>query len=340
VIRRTLPTVLALAVLSLAACSSTPPPADPPLVADPPDTPAGKSNGAEQGAIDTELERGLAYVKAEQFAEAKQHFEKAIAIKPTPTAFTCLGIADEKTGDRAGAMVAYKKALDADPAFVEAAQNLAALYLDDPAKPDEAIAVLKPVIAKNPDPRLLQNLAYALGLKGDLDGAGKAYEAALAKGEDAQARLAWGTLLFEAKQLDRAAEQLKRALDGAKDDAPTLVTIGRMLGSAKAYPECVRALDRAIKLKGTEPEWFVRRGTCKHQLDDEAGAQADYEAAIKVDEKFAPAHYYLALSLRQQKNRIKATVELERAIKLAGDGPIGKAAKEQLDDLTGKKKKK
>jgi Flp pilus assembly protein TadD len=328
------PTLLAL-LAALPACGPSEPPRDPPLVADPPLGASG--NGADEGARETELSRGIAYVKNEKFAEAKPYFEKAIAIKPTAQAWTYLGIADEKTSDRPGAEKAYKTALSLDPGAVEAAQNLAALYLDDPPRPDEAIAVLKAALAKTPEPRLYQNLGYALGLKGDLDAAGKAYEAALSKGEDAQIRFAYGALLLENKQADRAAEQLKRALDGAKDDPALLVTLGRMLGAAKAYGECVRALDRAIKIKATDPEWLVRRGTCKHQLEDEAGAQADYGQAIGVDPKFAAAHYYLGLSFLTQKNRLKATVELEKAEKLGADGPIGKSAREKLAELKKKK---
>jgi tetratricopeptide (TPR) repeat protein len=314
----------------LSACSPSAPPKDAPLTADPP---LNGGNGAEDGAIQTELERGMAYVKAEQYAEAKAHFEKAIAVKPTPLGYTYLGIADEKTGDKPGAEAAYKKALSVDPGFVEAAQNLSALYLDDPPRPDEAVTILRAALVKSPDARLYQNLGYALGLKGDIDGAGKAYAAALAKGEDPQIRFAWGSMLVDAKQPEKAAEQLKKALEGAKDDGPFLVTLGRLLGAAKAFGDCVHALDRAIKIKATDPEWFVRRGTCKHELEDEPGAQADYEAAIKIDPKFAAAHYYLGRSYMTQKNKLKAGVHLEQAMKLGGDGPIGKAAKEWLAKL-------
>jgi Flp pilus assembly protein TadD len=321
--------------MMLSACDP-PPPKDPVLVADPP---AGtQGNAADDGAVQTELERGIAYIKNEKYAEAKEHFQKAIAVKPTPSAYTYLGIACEKTGDRPGAESAYKSALSVDPGFVEAAQNLAALYLDDPPRPDDAIAVLKPALAKSPDPRLFQNLGFALGLKGDVEGAGKAYESALAKGEDPQVRFAWGALLLEHKQPEKAAEQLKKALDAAKDDPPLLVSIGRMLGSAKAFGDCVRAFDRAIKIKGSDPEFFVRRGTCKHELKDEDGAQKDYEAAIKIDAKFAAAHYYLGLSHLSQKNKLKATVELENAMQLGGDGPIGKAARAKYEEITKKKK--
>ncbi len=324
------------ALAALPACGPSPEPAkDPVLVADPAPSLAGAS--PDDGEVQTELDRGVAYVKNEKYAEAKDHFQKAIAVKPTAAAYTYLGVADEKTSDRAGAEAAYKSALGLDPGFAEAAQNLAALYLDDPARPDEAIAVLKPALAKSPDAHLLQNLGYAYGLKGDVDSASKAYEAALAKGEDAQIRFAYGSLLLDKKQPDRAAVQLKKALDGAKDDVALLVTVGRMLGSAKAFGDCVRAFDRAIQMKATDPEWFVRRGICKHELSDEKGAEADFEASIKVDANFAPAHYYLGVSYASRDNRLKATQELMKAQKLAGGSPLAKAAADKIKALMKKK---
>jgi tetratricopeptide (TPR) repeat protein len=327
--------VTALFLVALSACTPEPP-REPALTADPP---LGAGTVADDGAVQTELDRGIAYVKNEKFEEAKEHFKKALAIKPTPTAWTYLGVTAERTGDRPGAEDDYKNALKVDPGFIEAAQNLSALYLDDPARPDDAIAVLKPALGKSPDsPRLLQNLGFAYGLKGDLDAAGKAYEAAVAKGEDAQVRFAYGSLLFEKKQPEKAAEQLKKALAAAKDDAPLLVSIGRLLGGTKAFGDCVKAFDLAIKLKGTEAEWFVRRGTCKHELKDEDGAGHDFEAAVKIDPKFAAAHYYLGLSYLAQKSRLKATTELEKAAQLGGDGPIGKSARAKFDELTKKKK--
>ena len=114
-------------LLFCAGCGAEPA-RDPVLVADPPLGASG--NAADEGAVQTEIERGVAYIQNEKFAEAKAHFEKAISIKPSASAWTYLGISADRTGDRAGAEKAYKSALELDPTFAEAAQNLAALYLD------------------------------------------------------------------------------------------------------------------------------------------------------------------------------------------------------------------
>ena len=323
---------LPLAALVLAGCSAPLPPPSEPLTADPP---IG-STSPDDGAADTELARGIAYIKNDRPEDAKTHLEKSLELKPSADANYYLGLVRERLHDGPGAEVAYKKALALDGKLAEAAANLGAIYLDDPQRPDEAIAVLTAALAKSPgDVRLGQNLAYAYGLKGEVPNAIKQYDAVLAKGEDAMVRFAYGTMLYEHKELEKAAEQLKKALAGLKDDAPILVTVGRMLGGSKAFGDCVKAFDRAIKLKATEPEWFVRRGTCRHEIKDESGAQDDFRAAIKVDPKFAAAHYYLGLSLLGEKKRAGAIASLEKAAALGGD--IGKAAKEKIDALSKKK---
>jgi Tfp pilus assembly protein PilF len=326
-----------LSAFLVAACGPSEPPKDPPLVADPPVASSGPV--ADDGAVQTEMERGMAYAKAEKWAEAKGHFEKAIAVKPSAVAYAQLGVAYEKTGDKAGAEKAYKQALSIDPGMSDAAQNLAALYLDEPPRPDEAIAVLKAAIAKAPDLRLYQNLGYALGLKNDVEGASRAYEAGIAKGEDARLRFDYGAFLLEHKQPEKAAEHLKKALDGSKDDPGLLGELGSMLGKVRAFPECVRAYDRALKVKAGEVAWLISRGICKHQVNDEDGAHADFEAAVTADGTNAAAHYYLAESYLEQKNKMKGILELEKAAKLGAGKPIGKKAQEKFDHLTKKNKK-
>jgi Tfp pilus assembly protein PilF len=318
--------------LALSACAPPPAQAPEPLIADPP---PGAAEGASAGEAASELSRGVAYAKSEHYAEAKPHLEKALAAQPTSTeAAFYLGLSAEKTSDKASAEAYYKKALAIDPGFAEAAENLGALYLDEPPRPDEAIQVLSSTLAKAPGAvHLMVNLAYAYSLKGDFANASKQYEAALAKGEDAGLRFRYGQLLVEAKQPEKAGEQLRKALAGTKDDAPTLATIGRLLAFSKSFGDCVKAFDRAIALKPGDPEWFVRRGTCRHELKDEPGAKADFEAAIKADPKFAAAHYYLGVSYLSEGRRQTAYDELEKAVKLGEGTPIAKVASERLDQL-------
>jgi tetratricopeptide (TPR) repeat protein len=316
-------------VLALAACSSATPPPDAP--ADPP----LDDGGAVAPASSAEVEQAIAHVRAERFADAIPLLEKAIAADPkNAQAHYYLGVSLEGTGKKEEAEAHYRDALAADPALVEASQNLAALQLDDPPRPKEAIAVLEAALAKSPGhPKLLHNLGYALSLTGDVDGAVEAYEQSIAKEDSPSARFALGTLLFEAKRFDAAVPHLRKAAEASSDDPALLATIARMMGHAKAYGDCVKLLDQAIAKKGDVAELWVRRGLCKHELGDEPGASKDFEGAIGVDPKFAAAHYYLGVSLAAQKKKAEAKKALKTAAELGKGTPIGKQADDRLKSL-------
>ncbi|MFO0587585.1 MAG: tetratricopeptide repeat protein [Polyangiaceae bacterium] len=326
---------LSLGIVAAVGCSSTPPPQDPVLTADPP---VGGAEGLSSGTANTEVQRAIQYVKNGSYAEAKEHAEKALAEKPDhPEATFLMGVAVEHLGDKKAAEDWYKKTLKIDPGMVDASLNLGALYLDPPPRPDDAIAVLKAAAEKAPAAFDIQsNLAYAYSLKNDFANASKAYDAALAVKEDVDTRYAYGALLIDAKELPRAAEQLKKALDGTKD-AALAAKLGHLLGEAQAWSDCVRAFDLALSAK-KEPDLLVRRGACKHGTKEEESARADYEEAIKLDPKFATAYYYLGMSYSEEKkNRANALLTLDKAAKVGANTEIGKRAKAEYDKLARQK---
>ncbi|HVK69639.1 MAG TPA: tetratricopeptide repeat protein [Polyangium sp.] len=319
--------------LLLTACGSTPPPKDPDLVADPP---LGGNEGINEGAAQTDFQRAVAYIDKEQYAAGKAHLERALKASPdNAEAHAYMGLVLEKENDLAGAEASYLAALKLKPGLAAAAQNLAAIYLStSPPRTDDAIKHLRAALEKTPaDVGMLRNLGYALGLKGDVEGASKAYDSAIAKGDTVEVRFEYAAMLAEAKQHEKAVPHLKKVLEGTKDDPAMLVTVGRMLGYGKAFGDCVAAFDRAIKLKATDPEWFVRRGTCKHELGDEAGALADYQESVKVKPDYAAGYYYMGLAQLALQKPQSAEFSMGKAVELGKDTPIGKAAKDKLREI-------
>jgi Tfp pilus assembly protein PilF len=98
----------------------------------------------------------------------------------------------------------------------------------------------------------------------------------------------------------------------------------------------VSTLDRAIQKRGT-PDSHTRRGVCRHELKDEAGAKSDYEEALKIEPKYAPAHYYLGMHYKTAGKTKEAQASLEKAVELSGGKGVGEAAKKELDALKGGK---
>lgn len=326
---------LSLVVAAAWGCSSTPQAQDPVLTADPP---VGGAEGLASGTANTEVQRATEYITNQKFEEAKKHLEAALAEKPDhPRANYLMAVTVQALGDKAGAETYFKKSLALDPSQSDCATDLGALYLEDPARPDEAIAVLKPAADKAPDSfDLHTNLAYAYALKKDYANASKSYDLAFSKKEDAELRFYYGTILVDANEPARAAEQFRKSLAATKD--PGLAAkIGHMSGKVGDWSGCASAFDVVIAAK-PEADFYVRRGLCKHGAKDEPGARADYEAATKADPKYATAYYYLGLSYAdEKKSRTSAIAAFEQAAKLGGSSDIGKKAKDKLKELAKQK---
>ncbi len=135
--------------------------------------------------------------------------------------------------------------------------------------------------------------------------------------------------------------ELKKALAATGDDLATIATvIGRMLGPAKAYADCVAAFDRAIEAGSRRPSSTRRGGRAADELGDEPGASADYQAAIKANPRFAAAHYYLA-GLRRS-GRAQAAERDRRAYggrEARRMTEIGKRARAKVKELSARAEK-
>ena len=329
-------TALSCVWLALGACGPTPPPATPDNPPPLDDAPPKKSKPDAVVAPSNELvKQGMDAIQKQDFAAAKSVLTDAVGKDPKdPQAAFYLGVAMEGLGDSAGAMTQYKKALELDPKLVEAAVNLSGDQYD---KKDAAgaLATAEQGLKANPkSPELLLNRALSLEALGKKDEAMAAYGAAVkAKPDDPQLHITYAEYLAGAGKRDEALTELRAAQN--VEDPTLLAAVGVRFGRLKAFPDCIAALDKAIKLKDSA-DLHTRRGVCRHDFGDDAGAQADYDAAIKLDANFAPAYYYLGRHL-EKKDKKRALEALDKAQKLDPSGPVGKQAKESADDLKKKK---
>ncbi len=320
---------------SLVACGGPPPPAtadDPP----PLDEPAPKPKSDAVVPPSNELvKQGMDAIQNQDFAGAKTVLTDAVAKDPKdPQAAFYLGVALDNLGELPAAMARYKQALQLDPKLVEAAVNLSGAQLEQNDAAGSLATAEQGLKANPKSPELLINRALALEALGKKDEALVAYGAAVkARPDDPQLRITYAEYLTAAGKKDEALSEL-RAVQNV-DDPVLLAALAGRFGRLKAFPECVAALDKALKLKDSA-DLHTRRGVCRHDFGDDAGAQADYDAAIKLDANFAPAYYYAGRHV-EKKDKKKALELLDRAQKLDPTGPIGKQAKEAADTLKKKK---
>jgi len=320
--RLALSAVLFGALVSVACGSATPAPEAPPPALDDPAPPAAADQSAKPSS--KKVEQGIEAIKAQDFAKAKTLLSAARSESPKdPQAAFYLGVALEGLGDGTGAAAAYKDALALDPKLTEASVNLSALLLDqkDAAGALSAAEIGLKTAPKQPD--LLLNRALALEASGKKEESLKAYGAAVAAAPDnIDLRIAYAELLTAAKDEKGALEQLRAV--STTDDPKLLDKLAQKFGRLHAFADCIAVLDKAIKASDSA-NLHVRRAVCRHDQKDDAGALSDYEAALKLDEKFAPAHYYLAKHVCPSDKK-KAATHFKRAAELAPSDDIGKRA--------------
>ena len=114
-------------------------------------------------------------------AEAAGRYREILAAHPdSSVAWTDLGNAMEKLGDRAGAQEAFRKALAVDPTSRDALNNLAWLLYQQ-KQLDEAESLARKAVAQHgPDSYLvLDTLARVLAAKGSCDEAMRTFEQAI-----------------------------------------------------------------------------------------------------------------------------------------------------------------
>jgi tetratricopeptide (TPR) repeat protein len=123
----------------------------------------------------------------------------------------------------------------------------------------------------------------------DVTGALRDYEAALAaNAENVPALTGRGAILLASGQLDAATPLLERAVAGDQSGRADML-LGRIALQRGDYATAVTHLDAAIAKSPNMAEALAARARAKQRLDDNAGARADYNAAIRADGTLAEA---------------------------------------------------
>lgn len=315
---------------TLACGGGTPPPEEPPPPAF--DDEADAAGGSVAKASSSAVQDGINAIQAEDFDKAKAILQEAHEKDPKdPQAAYYLGVAQEHTGDVDGAISSYKAALANDPKLTEAAVNLSAVLLD---REDYAgaLEVADAGLGGAPKhPLLLTNRAIALAASGESGKAMEAYKAAVAASPDnLELRYEYAQLLAQNDKKDEAISQLREVVQSP--DPAVVGAAANLLGRLEAFAECIAGLDKALKAK-PNPDLYVRRGACRHGMNDDAGALKDYQAAIEADPNFAAGHYYLGRHYLATGKKKEAKMHLTKAAELGAGTPLEAAANKALKDI-------
>lgn len=330
--------VLGFGLVLFACGGSSPPPesaATPAeLAAGPGEDSAAVPEGASAPAESASpgFNDGVAAIRDGKYDVAAKLFEKVVADQPrNAQARFYLGVAQQNLNQLPAARTSYEKAVQLDPKLSDGWVNLTALLLDS-GDAAGALPLVERGLAGTPKhPGLLYNRALALSALGKTNDAVPAYRQALeADPKNVEIKYGYAEALVAAGSKEQGTKLLVELAQG--DNVDVLASAGRLLGQLEQFDPCIQALSKALAKKPAA-ELYVGRGLCQHGKKDDDAAFADFKQAIATDPNYAPAHYYAGMHLRSKGKKAEARQALTRAVQLAGDQGVGKAAKHALDSL-------
>lgn len=231
------------------------------------------------------VRRGEAYSQVGDFGHALADLNHAIELDPAnPAAYVARGLVNDRRGDSAMALQDFDAALQLNPRHTSALRNRGALYAKL-GQHDRAIRDFNAVVAVVPnDPIAFFDRGYAHFGK-------RQYELAV---------IDYGTAIFLDPEMGPA--YLNRCL--------VLTIQGREL--VKALADC----DHALKLLPVSIVARETRGFIYLKLGDPAIAQAEYEAALRIDPNRALALYGLGLAKRRLGREVEGKADQAAALVL------------------------
>jgi Flp pilus assembly protein TadD len=188
---------------------------------------------------------------------------------------------ERRAADVERALQLLKRSLVIDPKVPETRRYLGFLELEA-GRPGHARAVFASALDLRPDyaPVLsaLAALDRAAGLPIARERYGKVVEL---DPEDAEARRAYGELLFEAGQLDDAHRELARVVNGTPGDLRARRSLALVLAARQAGPELVADLEELVKLDGEDLDARMDLAAAYASVGRVSDAEAVYEEVLR-----------------------------------------------------------
>jgi len=238
----------------------------------------GAAASPRQAALATALRSSILFAQGKS-GEGDAAEAQALAQDPAnPDIHDIVGRRKLASGDAAGAVEAFQKALSLDPARLAFHADLGAALLQRPGGTKQAVAALEKATERVANPRLSKMLGDAYRVDGDLERARGAYEKAIA-GEKRfpEARLGLARVWRDRKEWDKALEELNRAAKEFGDS-------GAPGAAAAAW----------VEIADTEEQ----RGGAFEAVENA------YRAALRVDPQSCPALFWLGRSRSEKRTRL------------------------------------
>ena len=229
---------------------------------------------------------------------------------------------DEKEAQArsAEAADAFERAIEADPAYVDAYAKFG-LTTYSLGQSERAIARLQPALARSPEsPELMFWLGNHLLKAGRPAEALPLLEKVAANVEAfPEASLVLGTHYYKINELPKAQAALEQYLRARPDDAAARGTLGNAYFKSEKYPEAMRAFEEVRRVSPDNIQVQINLGTCHFQLGNFAKAVELLEDALVKEPNRESVVFNLGQAYFQWKKFAEAAKQLRRFVTLKPD---------------------
>lgn len=211
---------------------------------------------------------GLAHAALGHPHEARQAFESAERLAPTPETIYNLGRSSVESGRYQEAVSAYRTALERDPGFAEAALNLSALQLQEGHAPS-AVLTLKQALEVSPDRGDVRlALANAYLLIQEPESARRAYEEATADPiQRAAATVGLGNLALAAGDTVVAIDHYRDAIRQNAEIADPYINLGSVLAVQGQAGAAIESYTTALEKAPEDLTIYLNLATLYYQSE-------------------------------------------------------------------------
>jgi tetratricopeptide (TPR) repeat protein/S1-C subfamily serine protease len=238
------------------------------------------------------LERGNQLWRLRRYPEAIQAFEAAIKQKPKfiHLAYYGKGLALGYSGKGSEAITALQQAVQSQPDFVPAWDNLSVAYRES-NQLDKALAAINKAIQLQPNNPNLYNQKWAI--LSDL----KRYKeaaAAINKAIELSPRAAFynnrGIVRDDLGDKQGAIDDFNQAIKINPNYAQAYNNRGIVRDDLGDKQGAIDDFNQAIKINPNYAQAYYNRGIVRNELGDKQGAIDDYNLAIKINPNYANAY--------------------------------------------------
>jgi tetratricopeptide (TPR) repeat protein len=297
-----------------------------------------------------DITEGKAALDKGELEQAAAKFQHAVKLAPqSPEAQHYLGVVLEKQGDTQGATAAYRKALDLNPGDVSAKQRLNRLEElpdspvpnaklenseDDPAKIAEFEGYIRESRFKEVEPLLAEYVQqnpksswgwYALGYSQFAQKKVGASIQSLAKSlqldiKNVEAHKILGRDLMIIGRFDAAQTEFEQGIRYDPQSAELHYNLGKLFSIQDNWGPARKEFDKALSIDPSYVEGLDALGFALEALGDDAGAVANYQKAIEINEarhgNFASAHVNLSAYYNRTGDPQKALENANKALEV------------------------